>query len=242
MINQYQQRLGSLRYLADRTRVDIAYDLRVLATKQGAPTQFDSEQLTYMLQYIASTPDLGLLFHSNEGVKLFATADISYATQKDCKSFTSGTLSIGKLSAPFRVYCKPQTVMTDSTATAEYVGASTISKEAVSARMFMDAVGFGEDAPTPLGQDNMSTIHMMENTSSGAKTKHIDVRFHVLRDYIVHQLIKPYYLKTKLMQADLLNKTHGPASHRALRELVLGYRNGIDPVAHGWIPQDQLVL
>ena len=83
---------------------------------------------------------------------------------------------------------------------------------------------------------------MMANNSSGAKTKHVDVRFHVLRDYIVRKLIKPYYLETKLMQADLLNKTHSPATHRPLRALVMGYRNGIDPVALGWLPQEQLVV
>ena len=47
-----------------------------------------------VLQYLASTPDLGLTFSSNEGVKLYATVDSSYGNHDDRKPHSGCTLHI----------------------------------------------------------------------------------------------------------------------------------------------------
>jgi len=238
-ITQYQTRVGVARFLVDRTRTDLYFALRRFAVKIMTPTLWDWDELEYFLQHIASTPDLGLLFHSPEGVNLYGFADISYASMPNLRSFTSGSLSIGRSSAAFQVLCKPQTVMADSSTVGEYIGFAQMGKLVVSARMFLDAIGFPMTTPTDLYQDNQSTIKLLENSTNGARTKHIAIRFQLIKEYIKRRMLRPVYLRTEDMVPDLINKLHGPTGTRHLRALLLGYNNGIDPTK--WIPPEQLL-
>jgi hypothetical protein len=107
------------------------------------------------------------------------------------------------------------------------------------ARMFLDAIGFPMTTPTDLYQDNQSTIKLLENSTNGARTKHIAIRFQLIKEYIKRRMLRPVYLRTEDMVPDLINKLHGPTGTRHLRALLLGYNNGIDPTK--WIPPEQLL-
>jgi len=238
-ITEFQSRLGSLRYLADRTRPEFRFPLRELAVHGHSPTEFDWDNIQYFLEHLASTPHLGLLFHSPEGVVLYAHADISYASMPNFRSFTSGGISVGRHSASFQSICSPQSVMADSTTVAEFIGFATVGKEVVAARMFCAAIGFPQFKPTILYQDNKSTIKIIGNKMTGTKTKHIAVRYQLIKEFVKDLELVPEYLQTSDMMADLNNKLHGPTSHIHLRNLYLGYNNSVDPTQ--WIPSNELV-
>ena len=129
--------------------------------------------------------------------------------------------------------------MADSSTVGEYIGFAQMGKLVVAARMFLEAIGFPMSAPTDLYQDNQSTIKILENSTNGARTKHIAIRFQLIKEYIKRQLLRPVYLRTEDMVPDLINKLHGPTETRHLRSLLLGYANGIDPTQ--WIPPEQLL-
>ena len=65
------------------------------------PTQFDMIAMDRILEYLASTPELGLTFSSQEGVVLYSTVDASYGNHDDSKSHSGCTLHIGRDSGSF---------------------------------------------------------------------------------------------------------------------------------------------
>ena len=94
----------------------------MLSRHTHAPTVHDTKEMDRVLQYIASTPDLGLTFSSTEGVKL-------YANHTDRKSHSECTLHIGRTSGAFLSRSKKQTVTADSSPVAEIIAAHLATKE-----------------------------------------------------------------------------------------------------------------
>jgi hypothetical protein len=105
-INDYQSRVGSLLYLAINTRPDILYAMSMLSRKTKAPSVYDLTCIQRVLHYVIGTRDLSLHFHSDEGVKLYATVDASYACHPDFKSHSGCTLHIGVRSGAFKLCLK----------------------------------------------------------------------------------------------------------------------------------------
>src|SRR5882724_1468192 len=74
-------------------------------------------------------------------------------------------------------------------------------------------------APTVLHCDNQSAIALSKNGQHHARTKHIDVRFHFIREAVENGSISLAYCPTGLMTADLLTK---PLNHSKTGEHAAG--------------------
>ena len=128
-IVDYQSRVGLLLYLAIMSRPDILYAVSHLSRQCKSPTQFDLNAINRVLYYIAGTYELGLKLYSNEGVRLYATVDASYACHDDSKSHTGCTLHIGRTSGSIITVSKKQSVTADSSTIAEFVATHVVCKE-----------------------------------------------------------------------------------------------------------------
>ena len=69
-----------------------------------------------------------------------------------------------------------------STTESEYVAASAGGKEVVWMRRLLQDIGRREDQSTELFIDNQSAIKLVRNPEFHQRTKHIDVKFHFIRD------------------------------------------------------------
>jgi len=221
-ITMYQARVGSLLYLATHTRPDILYATTFLARYTKSPTEYHLSLVNRLLEYVVSSKDLGLRFHSGEGIVLYASSDASYACHPDRKSHSGITLHIGRHSGSLYSMSKKQPVVALSSTEAEFVATTEAAKEIVWCRLLLYDLGFPQSAPTVLFQDNQSTIKLLTDESYHAKTKHIDVRFHFVRELITDGVITPVYLSTTEMPSDLLTKSLPRTSFLRIRPFVLG--------------------
>ncbi len=143
-------------------------------------------------------------FHSGEGIVLYATVDASYASHADFKSHTGCTLHIGRLSASFLTLSKKQTINADSSTYAEFIAAHTATKQILGARCddnlpnieynFLLELGFPQLHPTSLFEDNMSTIQIVNQPGNNGRTKHIALRYNVIREQVERQIITLQHL------------------------------------------------
>jgi len=221
-ITHYQARIGSLLYLATHTRPDILYATTFLARHSQSPTERHLSLVNKLLEYVVHTKDIGLRFHSGEGIVLYASSDASYACHPDRKSHTGITLHIGRHSGSLYSMSKKQPVVALSSTEAEFVATTEAAKEIVWCRLLLFDLGFPQSEPTVLFQDNQSTIKLLTDESYHAKTKHIDVRFHFIRELITNGVVTPEYLPTSEMPSDLLTKPLPRTSFLRLRPAVLG--------------------
>ena len=221
-IQDYQSRVGSLLWLAIMTRFDILYATSMASRKSKSPTTRDLAAVNRILLYIAGTSQLGLKFHSDEGVVLYATVDASYACHSDMKSHTGCSIHIGRSSGATQTISKKQTITADSSTVAEFVATHTVAKEIMWARGFLQNVGFPQQKLTILYEDNMSTISMIQNKSNGKRTKHVEVRYNLIRDQVTNEVIAMEWLNTKDMTSDTLTKALAPGPFVHLRKNLLG--------------------
>ena len=222
LITLYQSKVGSVNYLACNTRPDILFATTMASRKNQAPTAKDMVAIDRVLWYIAGTRELGLRFHSGEGIVMYVTVDAAYANHKDRKSHSAVTMHIGRKSASFNSISKKQTITADSSTVAEFIGTHTAAKEIMWARMFMDEIGFPQLQPTILFEDNKSTIALIERPGNGQKTKHIDIRYNFIREQVLKKVIVMEHLGTKDMTSDALTKALAKAPFLYLRSKLLG--------------------
>jgi hypothetical protein len=175
----YTSLLGGLLYLATHTRLDIAYVTGLLARYSQSPTTHHWSALKDVLRYLSGTARLRLHPGGASGAGLGGWCDSDWAGDIDTRRSTSGIFKLG--GGEIAWGSKHQGIVTVSTAEAEYVVAATAVREALWLRQLLTAMDI--EAPTvPLLSDSQAASAMTKNPGVSARTKHMDVRLHFLRE------------------------------------------------------------
>lgn len=101
---------------------------------------------------------------------------------------------------------RKQTSVALSSTEAEYVAAAHASQEAVWLKQLLLDFNFETCNPVILFEDNQGCIKLSESEKSSHRTKHIDIKFHHLRDLVERDIIELKYCPTESMIADVLTK------------------------------------
>jgi hypothetical protein len=101
-----------------------------------------------------------------------------------------------------------------STAEAEYMAICEAIKEAVWLRGLLKELKMESTKATTIFCDNQSCIELTRNPIQHSRTKHIDIKFHFIREKIKDQICEPQYLKTEEMPADVLTKALSKERHK----------------------------
>lgn len=200
----YQRLIGSLMYLAVLTRPDIAYSISYLSQFNNCYNETHYNYAKRILKYLQKTKHYCLKYGKENDVELEGFVDSDWAScELDRKSFSGHcfTMSGSVISWQSR---KQKTVSLSSTE-AEYVSLSEASREAVYLRNLLYELT-GKLCVIKLHCDNQSALKLATSQQSNNRTKHIDVRFHYVRDAVKNNLIKVLYISTQEMPADLLTK------------------------------------
>jgi len=220
--NIYMQKVGSLNYLAVNTRPDIAFAVGWVARKMQQPTEFDMAQVDRIINYVINTKDYGLTFRGKGGVVLSVYVDASYAIHDDRKSHFGTCMFIGDFSASVATKSRKAKCMAISSTEAEYLALCEGAKLVAWARQLLSELGYPQPGPTVVYEDNQATIKMVNNGNDKGRTKHIDVRFHYIREMIEQGQIKMEYKRTEDMIADILTKASEKSVFDKLRPALLG--------------------
>lgn len=77
-------------------------------------------------------------------------------------------------------------------------------------------LGLKPDGPIPLHEDNQSTIRIAEDARDHGRLKHIDTKFHFLRDLINEGVLELKFVRSSAQQADMMTKGLPATSFREL--------------------------
>ena len=128
---------------------------------------------------------------------------------------------------------KMQSCIAQSTAEAEYIAASESSKECKWLRLIVGVFehkgsepSASQLAPTRIGCDNQAAISIIDNPRCSARTKHIELRYHLVRDYAQRGIVAFHYIPTAFNIADILTK---PLNSVVLRRLCDTFLRELDP-------------
>jgi len=177
---KYKQIVGCLIYLA-ATRPDLMYVLSLISRFMKCPTELHMQAVKRVLKYLNGTINLGIMYKRGGSEKLEAYIDSDYAGNLDDRKITSRyvfMLSSGVVSWS----SKKQPVVTLSTTEAEFIAAAFCACQSVWMRRVLKKLDHTQSESITVYCDNNSTIKLSKNPVLHDRSKHIDVRFHFLRD------------------------------------------------------------
>ncbi|KAI3676809.1 hypothetical protein L1987_86422 [Smallanthus sonchifolius] len=215
--HQYRAMIGSLMYLT-ASRPDIMFAVCLCARFQAAPKVSHLQAVKRILRYLKGAPKLGLWYPKNGNVNLYAYTNSDYGgCNLDKKSTSGGCQFLGGRLISWQ--CKNQTCVSTSTAEAEYIAASSCCAQVIWIQNQMLDYGM-TFMQTPIHIDNMSAISITNNPVQHSKTKHIDIRYHFIRDQAEKKRIVLSKVHTNEQYADLFTKPFDEARFRYLVESI----------------------
>ncbi|GJY89759.1 putative ribonuclease H-like domain-containing protein [Tanacetum coccineum] len=210
-VHLYRSMIGSLMYLT-ASRPDIMYAVCVCSRFQVTPKTSHLNAVKRIFKYLKGKPNLGLWYPRESPLDLEAFSDSDYGgSNLDRKSTTGGCQFLGQRLISWQ--CKKQTIVATSTTEAEYVAAANCCGQVLWVQNQLLDYGFNF-MNTKIHIDNESTICIVKNPVYHSKTKHIEIRYHFIRDCYEKKLISVEKIHTDLNVADLLTKPFdGPRFH-----------------------------
>src|SRR6187397_2893047 len=201
--HKYRKLIGSLLYLT-ASRPDIQYAVGVCARFQTNPMQSHYNIAMKILRYVKGTVDVGLWYPKESGLSLAGYSDADYAGSLLDRKSTSGTCQfLGTRLISW--FSKKQNSIATSTTEAEYIAAVFCATQILWIQQQLRDYGLNEDK-TPIFCDNTSAIDITQNPKFHARTKHIDVRHHFIRDHVEKGNIEILKIGTEDQLADIFTK------------------------------------
>jgi len=216
----YREAVGSLMFLAIISRPDIAYAVNSVSRFLNNHNNDHWRSVKQIFAYLSGTIEYGIKFRGGGSVpKLVGYSDADYASDLETRRSTTGYV-FQLAGGPVTWSSQRQKLVTLSTTESEYVAASAASKEAIWLRRLLDGIGHPCDDETVIFVDNISAIKLVKNPEFHKRTKHIDVRYHFIREKIESRELKVEYLCTENQKADIFTKALPRERFCMLRESV----------------------
>ena len=215
----YRKAVGAMLYIATTTRPDIAAAIGILCRRVSNPRQRDWHALKRVMRYLKQTVHLKLKISADNNIELSGYADADWAGDAADRKSTSGYLyKLGEVPVPWS--SRKQVSVALSSTEAEYVSLAYTSQEAIWLRQLLVDLGVPAAQATTIYEDNQASIKVANSDKLNARTKHIDVRHHYLRDLVNCSVINLVYCETDVMIADALTKPLPRPKFEELRLLM----------------------
>lgn len=202
----YQSAVGTLMYAMLGTRPDIAFAVSVVSRYAANPTIDHMNAVLRVFSYLRGTLDFELVFQG-ELTALRGWSDSDWAGCDETRRSTSGfVFNLG--SGAISWSSKRQPTVSLSTCEAEYKAMTLAAKEAVWLRTLLSRLIPVDDAPyaTIIYGDNQGAIALTKESRFHARTKHIEIQHHWIREKVATGEIEMEYVHTSKMVADGMTK------------------------------------
>jgi len=213
----YQRGIGSLMYAATSTRPDIAFAMATLSQFMRNPGTTHWEACKCIMRYLKGTADFALTLGSSDG-GLEAYVDADWASQPHRHSMSGYVILLNR--GPVAWSARKQSLIALSTAEAEYIALTTVTREILYLQLLLDELYDIPSVPTPVHCDNQAAISLASNNKFHSRTKHIDLRFHFVRSHIKNGTFDLKYCPTDDNLADAFTKALALPRLQRLRTLM----------------------
>jgi hypothetical protein len=209
----YQTLIGKLNWLTRATRLDIAFATQKLSQHAHRPVERHIAGAQRVLRYLTKTACLRIEYSGGNRADIAGYADADYASDESRKSTMGYVYTFA--GGPFTWSSKLQRSVSTSTTEAEYLALAHAGKEAVWIRSVHEQLHRFEyvEGPIKIYGDNQGAIALVQNPEFHARTKHIDVSAHYVRELAEDQKISLQYIRTDEMLADMLTKPLKKVKH-----------------------------
>lgn len=220
---EYRSIVGCLRYLLN-TRPDLSYAVGMASRYMERPTTMHYKVVKQILRYLRGTIHFGLTYTKGpREFNIFGYSDSDLAGDLDGRKSTSGmTFYLNESLVSWN--SQKQKTVALSSCEVEFIATTTAACQALWLRCLVSEIVGMEPRPVTLFVDNKSAIALMKNPVFHGRNKHIDTRFHFIRECVENGQIIVEFVNTGEQRADVLTKALTGVKLAAMRQL-LGVRN-----------------
>lgn len=215
----FKSLIGGLRYLV-HTRPDIAYSVGVVSRFMERPTTMHLNAAKRILRYVKGTIDYGLVYSKENGNNvLTGYSDSDLGGFIGDRRSTAGMVFYLNESLITWVSQKQRCVALSS-CEAEFMAATAAACQAVWLRKLLNQVTDEYIDPVVIYIDNKSAIDLAKNPVFHGRSKHIDIRYHFIRECIERGEIVVKHVSSENQKADILTKALVTVKFERMRRLL----------------------
>ena len=214
--SKFQQVIGSLLYIMLGTWPDIAFAVTKLSQFASNPTEEHLNKALYICCYLLGTSDYALVYNGPSNGWLMAYADSDWASDPNTRKSTTGYM-VKLAGAIFSWNTRAQKTVALSSTEAEYMSLSDTSRQLVWIRSLFFELGI-QLSPIPLYGDNQGSIFLASNPVQEKRSKHIDLRYHYIRDMVQSKQVELFFVEGAENPADMFTKNLGRIKFLKFRE------------------------
>ncbi|GJS62312.1 retrovirus-related pol polyprotein from transposon TNT 1-94 [Tanacetum coccineum] len=201
----YRGMIGTLLYLT-ASRPDLQFAICMCARYQARPTEKHLNAVKKIFRYLKGTVNRGLWYPKDSSIALTAFADADHAGCQDTRRNTSGSMQfLGDRLISWS--SKRQKSAAISSMKAEYIALSGCCAQILWMRSQLTDYGFGFNK-IPMYCDNKSAIALCCNNVQHSRSKHIDIRFHFIKEHVENGVIG-FNLSYGVSMGDIFTKALG---------------------------------
>jgi len=225
-----QKQVGEFRFLADRTRPDIAAAVGILGSNAVKPNKAHLRGVDHLARYLKGSRDLLLTFGGfNSEVKLFGYTDAAHLQDMSSKPRLGYSFFLNLDSGTIYAKSAKSATVSHSSCESEVKAIDAAILQTIWLRGFLDELGFTQHEPTVLYTDSASAIDLAELFRIGNNSMHLTMRLNFIHECVENKIIQLKYINTNEEVADVLTKLLSIDPLTFHREKLLNGHYGVMP-------------
>jgi hypothetical protein len=206
----YRSGVGMLLYLVKHSRPDIANVVRELSKCMDGATPAANKELKRVIKFVLDTRNFGLKIEpivrkTEDDWDIVIYTDSDYGGDKESRISVTGYI-VYLLGVPICWKSKSQRSVSLSSSEAEFISLSEGAKEIKFIVQVLMTMGIDVKLPVIVRVDNVGAIFMAENVTTSGRTKHVDIRYHYVREFVEDGFVKIIFVRTAENYADQFTK------------------------------------